>query len=71
MVDLSYSTLPAHSVSTTVTSITTSIARKPPPASTLTAITSHGSASMNDKPVDNPAGVQEDNHKHKKVNLFY
>ncbi|XP_034233592.1 mitochondrial coenzyme A transporter SLC25A42 [Thrips palmi] len=67
MVDLSYSSSPAHSVSATVTSITTSIARKPPPASTLTAITSHGSSSMNDKPVDNPAGVQEDKHKQKKL----
>lgn len=67
MVDISYSSLPAHPVSATVTSITSTIARKPPPTSTLSAISSHGPSSMDSKPVDAPADEQADKHKLKKI----
>lgn len=65
MVDVSYSSVPSHSIaaSSTVSSFTTSVARRPPSSSALSVITSHGPTSMTDKSGDNAPNLHEDEKK--------
>ncbi|XP_026289705.1 mitochondrial coenzyme A transporter SLC25A42 isoform X1 [Frankliniella occidentalis] len=61
MVDVAYTTIPAHNItsSTNISPFSSSVARRPPSPSALSVISSHGTATMGDKPSEDISGPQE------------